>query len=41
MAHQSALAAEGADEHEKYWEIIWANLVSLIQFLSFVSKSVS
>ena len=30
MAHQSALAAEGADEHEKYWEIIWANLVSFM-----------
>ena len=27
MAHQSTLAAEGADEHDQYWELIWANLV--------------
>ena len=27
MAHQSALAAEGADEHDQYWELVWANLV--------------
>eukprot|EP00093_Oithona_nana_P015033 15033.XXX_579779_581141_1 [CDS] Oithona nana genome sequencing. len=26
MAHQSTLAAEGADEHDQYWELIWANL---------------
>ena len=28
MAHQSTLAAEGADEADHYWELIWANLVS-------------
>ena len=28
MAHQSALAANGADEHDQYWELVWANLVS-------------
>ena len=31
MAHQSTLAAEGADEHDQYWELIWANLVSTMQ----------
>ena len=30
MAHQSTLAAEGADEHDHYWELVWANLVSAI-----------
>lgn len=30
MAHQSAMAAEGADEQEKYLELIWANLVRLL-----------
>jgi hypothetical protein len=27
MARQSVLAAEGADEHDQYWELVWANLV--------------
>ena len=31
MARQSAMAAEGADEHDQYWELIWANLVSTFQ----------
>ena len=31
MAHQSTLAAEGADEHDQYWELIWANLVRTVQ----------
>ena len=26
MSEQSALAAEGADEDTKYWELVWANL---------------
>ena len=37
MAHQSALAAEGADEHDQYWELVWANLVSCLTFYSFQS----
>ena len=36
MAHQSALAAEGADEHDQYWELVWANLVSCLTFLQFL-----
>ena len=35
MAHQSALAAEGADEHDQYWELVWANLVSCLNFYAF------
>lgn len=34
MAHQSAMAAEGADEQEKYLELIWANLVRFYGLLS-------
>ena len=26
MSEQSALAAEGADEDTKYWELVWANI---------------
>ena len=37
MAHQSALAAEGADEHDQYWELVWANLVSCLTFHIFQS----
>ena len=35
MAHQSALAAEGADEHDQYWELVWANLVRYVVFSCF------
>ncbi len=28
MAHQSRMAAEGADEQDQYWELVWANLVN-------------